>query len=587
MVDFIAGAVKKHFDLLWIVAVNEYVSNAEKLIREHGIRIIDFRKYEKYELTSKKTAAAKAVETAGSGDRSRPARLCRIGSRSRQNDHGVRHRKNFHLAVHRRETRAEEKRRHFVHRPVHRAGRAGAAGMAAAHRAPARLHGDLLGQRRAGRNRGEDISHTELSCRVTTKPAEIAEQLKKSAGNGARVVFCTYQSLNKLRDAQHKHGAPDFDLALVDEAHRTTGYLEGNRAGLFQLIHKPKEIRAKKRLYMTATPRVYDIKEKNRAENEARIVDMNDYETYGREFYRLSFRKAVGKDMLCDYKVIALGISEAAMTGDLSRRLLELNVEGAGRAADEQAILALGAIALAVNGAVRGENSPGVLARTIAYASNIRRSKWLARALDADEVKSWIGSAALPITAEHLDGTSSALKRGKELRALNAAKESAPRLISNAQLFTEGVDVPALNAVAFLDPRQSKVDTIQAVGRVMRRAEKKKFGYIVVPVILPPNADLLQVLEEDQARFKTLGNVLSALQSHDESLYTELTERLTFANINRDYEHDSDRPPQTDLQVQKSLLDEDAQAGNFRADCEKHRHRQPRQDHRRRDHFRY
>ncbi len=429
----------------------------------------------------------------------------------------------------------------------------------------------ICSDKTAGRN--EDISATEISCATTTDPQTIAAELNMNIpDNTARAVFCTYQSLEKLRVAQHEHGAPDFDLAIIDEAHRTTGYLDETRAGLFQLIHDQNKIRAAKRLYMTATPRIYQDKRGN-AQNDdaqAQIVDMNDVETYGNEFYRLTFKKAVEAGMLCDYRVIALGITEDSMDDHLKNTLLALNddIGGGGKAADAQAFLALGAIALAINGIVQGKNTPGVLARTIAFASNIRRSKWLDRALKKPELNDWLRGANKTQNADvraihttHLDGTSSALQRNAALRELNTiATEQNPRLITNARLFSEGIDVPALNAIAFLDPRQSKVDTIQAVGRVMRKDDNsgKVLGYIVVPVILPPDAELLDTLGEEQSRFKALGNILRALQSHDERLYTELTDRLTFATMNR-VRPDSDRPDHEDYNpVQLSLLDEDA-----------------------------
>jgi len=383
-------------------------------------------------------------------------------------------------------------------------------------------------------------------------------------------VFCTYQSLDKLSQTQLEHGALAYDLAVIGEAHRTTGYLDESRAGQFQIIHDDQKIRAAKRLYMTATPRIYDVS-KSKTDDTARIVDMNDEATYGREFYRLSFKKAVEAGMLCDYRVIALGITEDSMSDGLKNALIQLNddIGGVGKGADAQARLAAFAIALAINGIVEGANAPGVLARTIAYASNIRRSKWFAGALDESLMKRAVTMAgkaqdtgeskALAITAEHLDGTSSALQRNAALRDLNhEADERKPRLLTNAQLFTEGVDVPALNAVAFLDPRQSKVDTIQAVGRVMRRddASGKALGYIVVPVILPPKKELLDVLSDETSRFKTLGNVLRALQSHDERLYTELTDRLTFATIKP--EPTKRIPPGPYRPVQASWLNEDA-----------------------------
>lgn len=235
----------------------------------------------------------------------------------------------------------------------------------------------------------------ELPCPVTTDPVEIESLLnRKIPPDSARVVFCTYQSLDKLLEAQQdlnrtireskdKHV---FDIAIIDEAHRTTGIISGESSNLFQLIHDGKKIQARKRLYMTATPRVY--KNKVRKDSDIEIVDMNDNEIYGREFYRLSFKKAVENNMLCDYRVIALSVPENLIGTEFLRRLIHLNeetsasVQGmAGKAADDQAALGLLAIALGINGLVDGSNAPDVIERTIAYASNIRRSKWLASGL--------------------------------------------------------------------------------------------------------------------------------------------------------------------------------------------------------------
>ena len=570
--NFVTAANPQIFNLRWFVATSECNANAEKLIARNEIRIIDFREYlalkfEKTQKTPRKPwllqqeaidAVVKGFGDSGK-DRGRLIMACGTG-------------KTF-TALRIAEEIAPGKANILFIAP--------SIALVAQNRREWLNHTRrqlactvICSDKTAGRN-AEDISATEISCETTTDPERIAAALNtKIPANTARAVFCTYQSLDKLRIAQHEHGAPGFDLALIDEAHRTTGYLDEDRAGVFQLIHDEHKIQAGKRLYMTATPRIYQDK-KGKTKNEddhAHIVDMNDAEIYGNEFYRLTFKKAVESNMLCDYRVIAIGITEDSMDDGLKDILLELNedIGGVGKAADAQAFLALGAIALAVNGIVKGRNTPGVLARTIAYASNIRRSKWLAGALQKTELNDWLAGAnknqkagaVRAICAKHLDGTSSALQRNAALRELNfAATEKKPHLVTNAQLFTEGVDVPALNAIAFLDPRQSKVDTIQAVGRVMRRdsASGKTIGYIIVPVILPPDSELLDTLNEEQSRFKTLGNVLRALQSHDERLYTELTERLTFATMNRDYKPDSERPPSAEYDpVQLSLLDEDA-----------------------------
>ena len=558
---FIAGAKPQVFNLRWFVATTDYSDIAARSIKDHDIRVIDFREYLKVDLgaPSRRPQRAlrplqqEAIDDVMRGyesgqDRGRLIMACgtgktftalRLAEKLVPNNSSV-------LFIAPSIALVAQARREWLQ-----------------HTARPLACTVVCSDQTAGR-RVEDIGVNEISCQVTTTPQSIAQSIKKPiAKGGIHAVFCTYQSLDKVRDAQHQYDAPAFALALIDEAHRTTGYIdESGNTGLFQLIHQNDQVRADKRLYMTATPRIYDLG-KNQ-DLAAQIIDMNNSDNYGNEFYRLSFKKAVEADMLCDYRVVALGITEGALGGDFTRALVELNDEigGVGKAADEQAFLALGAIGLAVNGIIEGRNQPGVLARTIAYASNIRRSKWLAQALRGEQMKKWItasGHRFRDIQTQHLDGTSSALKRNQELRKLNDdATEETPCLISNAQLFTEGVDVPALNAIAFLDPRQSKVDTIQAVGRVMRRSPGKALGYIVVPVILPPNKELLDTLNEDKSRFKSLGAVLRALQSHDERLYTELSDRLTFATIEKKYERNENAPVEDYQPVQLSLLDEDA-----------------------------
>ena len=576
--SFIAGADPKVFSLRWFVATTDYTATAEKVIRQHDVRVIDFRQYAHLHIgklkftkraplplqqdaidavcrgfTELNETRGRLIMACGTGKTFTALRIAEQIAPSGKNTANI-------LFIAPSIALVAQARKEWL-----------------THTARRLAVTVICSDQTAKHGSGEDIAANEISCEVTTDARKIAANLNRPIEKGtARVVFCTYQSLFKLRDAQHRHGAPEFDIAIIDEAHRTAGYLgeEGERRP-FKLIHYEDEVRIQKRLYMTATPRIYQMRE---GKEQINVTDMNDEEYYGKEFYRLSFKKAVNAGMLCDYRVIALGIYEGMMSANLKDSLLFLNKEigGRGRAADEQAVLALGAIALALNGFVEGENQPGVLARTIAYASNIRRSKWLAQALCDSQVKGWITrsgkkqdgesqSRALTIVTEHLDGTSSALKRNAALRNLNYdASDKKPRLISNAQLFTEGVDVPALNAVAFLDPRQSKVDTIQAVGRVMRSDESKALGYIIVPVILPEGAELLDVLDADKSRFKTLGVVLRALQSHDERLYTELSDRLTFATAQREKTDDSATPPPppppaSDYEpIQLSLLDGDA-----------------------------
>ena len=287
---------------------------------------------------------------------------------------------------------------------------------------------------------------------------------------------------------------------------------------------------------MTATPRIYSEKSKGAlAKKDILVVDMNDQEVYGPQFHRLRFKTAVAAKMLSDYRVILLGVDRSHVKPGLQRSLEELAKDHRKPMTRDDMTRVLG-VSLAINGLVKGDliERPGPLARTIAYANSIERSKWYARALEAPLVKDATtrrlaeGDRARPISVVHLDASASALERHRNLRLLSEAeKENSLRVICNVKLFTEGVDVPSLNAVAFLDPRDSQVDVVQAVGRVMRRTEHKRLGYIIVPVVVEPGKDVLDALEGSSEGYQTVGKVLRALQAHDERLHEDIARFVT------------------------------------------------------------
>ena len=391
-----------------------------------------------------------------------------------------------------------------------------------------------------GRGEREDIGLSELECPVTTDPAAIASELLEE-GASTKAVFCTYQSLVQVTRAQFEHGAPAFDLTVADEAHRTTGVdrtasgIEG--AGAFQAIHSEDRLRSGKRLYMTATPRLYTASSRAALRRKGiETVDMGDFDVYGPEFHRLSFSAAVNAEMLSDYRVIVLGVHEDAVGEGLRGQLVSLGEEqdeGRGRPLIVRSsdITRVIGTSLAINGAIEGRAAerPGQLFKTLGFANSIVRSNFFARAINHPQVKATTtrriragdeaGDRALPVESRHLDASSSALERNRALRDLDHAdSDGTLRLLCNVKLFTEGVDVPSLNAVAFMEPRDSQVDVVQAVGRVMRKAPGKRFGYIVVPIPIDPGSDVAAALEKDADGYRTLGRVLRALQAHDSRL---------------------------------------------------------------------
>ena len=392
-----------------------------------------------------------------------------------------------------------------------------------------------------GRGERYEFGADSLVCDVVSEPAEIARRLRaqENGASGVKAVFCTYHSLRRVCEAQALHRAPPFDFAIADEAHRTTGIVRDHIAGQgpngervdFQAFHDDARLRAAKRLYMTATQRIYSERSVRATQRAAEkrglaydVVDMADVHVYGPLLHHVKFSEAVAAGELSDYRVIVLGIREGQLTPGIRAALRGSNVPK--RASDTDLCRLLGTM-LALNGAMEGGERPGSLPRSIAFASTIQRSKWFADTINRNvalkgrvtRVLAGRGKRA-DLESRHLDGKSTALQRNSERRWLNdAPNRNQARMICNVKVFSEGVDVPALDAVAFLDPKQSQIDIVQAVGRVMRKASGKRFGYIVVPVFVPDGeGDIATLLEQRGDDYRHIGSVLRALQSHDERL---------------------------------------------------------------------
>ena len=397
---------------------------------------------------------------------------------------------------------------------------------------------------RAGRN-DEDASLQELEIPVTTDPDTITAALQQTHSDAMTAVYCTYQSLALVAQAQDA-GAPAFDLVLCDEAHRTTGIDQpGDRTSPFVLVHDANRIRSAKRLYMTATPRIYTGAARAKAaRRDVEVFSMDDVQTFGPELHCLPFSKAIEQDLLSDYKVVIFTLSEehavAALQSHLTAEGGEINLSeaakliGCWQALQDpeneeltwRELLADGE-PVVTSPAVRPERRIRPLRRAIAFNNRIQTSKNL--------TKYWPGVireaiALLPedeqadaLTCEtcHVDGKDHALERKARINWLKGSSPGACRILSNARCLSEGIDVPALDAVLFLSERKSQVDVVQAVGRVMRKAEDKEYGYIVLPVTVPAGADPEHVLD-DNKRFAVVWSVLRALRSHDDRFDAEI-----------------------------------------------------------------
>lgn len=380
--------------------------------------------------------------------------------------------------------------------------------------------------------KAEDIATYDLEVPVSTQGADIAERLLRGGKRaaGLHVVFSTYQSLPAVHDAQ-ENGLDAFDLVICDEAHRTTGVtLAGEDSSNFVKIHDDSYIKTAKRLYMTATPRLYDDTVKSKAEERsAELASMDDESVYGPEFHRLGFGEAVEKGLLTDYKVLVMTVDEEVAADALSRS----QGSGVNLTLASAMIGAWNGLAKR-SGKEQGtrlgfEESAKPMGRSVAFARNIRTSQQIADSYpqlissyqDILKDKAAFNDISLlnvdlNIATDHVDGSMNAMERNTKLTWLEGAlPDNETRVLTNARCLSEGVDVPALDSVIFFNPRNSMVDVVQSVGRVMRKSEGKDYGYIILPVAVPPNMSPSEALN-DNTRFKVVWQILNALRAHDD-----------------------------------------------------------------------
>ncbi|MFE9912869.1 DEAD/DEAH box helicase [Streptomyces clavifer] len=378
-----------------------------------------------------------------------------------------------------------------------------------------------VGKQKAKDGDDQDMATHDLALPATTDPERLVAQMASvEATPGLTVVFSTYQSIATVSAAQKK-GLPRFDLILCDEAHRTTGVtLAGYNESAFVRVHDDNFIGADHRLYMTATPRVYSDDTKQDAKNaEAAVASMDNEAQYGPEFHRLGFGKAVEQGLLTDYKVLILTVDEDVVAKTLQEGLAggdsELRIDDAAKIIGCWNAMAKRTGTFADGSGFGEDEAP--MKRAVAFSRSIAASQDFTERFtqvvdaydDADE-------EVLRCEVDHVDGTYNILRRNRLLDWLKQDPgQNHARILSNARCLSEGVDVPSLDAVLFLNPRNSVVDVVQSVGRVMRIAPGKNYGYIILPVAVPAGMTPEKALADNQ-RFKTVWQVLQALRAHDD-----------------------------------------------------------------------
>lgn len=375
-----------------------------------------------------------------------------------------------------------------------------------------------------------EIEIHDLEFAATTNADKLAERVNVPAQDDMTVVFATYQSIHVLEEAQKKHGLSEFALAICDEAHRTTGAThEGTAESNFVKIHSNDNVKSDKRLYMTATPRVYGNAVKSKAKEESiALYSMDNSEWYGETLYARGFSWAVENGLLTDYRVVVLAVDEKKVSREVGGRLSDSQ-----KLKLDDATKIVGCYKALMKQGFEDdfETDPRPMRRGLAFCKDIASSKLFEKEftrvvneyIETDEpLPSDSDFETVGCKVQHVDGTYDAKKRLEKLDWLREdSDDNECRILTNARCLSEGIDVPALDGIMFLHPRKSQIDVVQAVGRVMRRSAGKKMGYIILPIGVPPGVTPKEALD-DNKRYKVIWDILNALRSHDERIDAEV-----------------------------------------------------------------
>ncbi len=399
----------------------------------------------------------------------------------------------------------------------------------------------------------DDINFSELPIKSSTRLEDILSVYEKAQKENKRfIIFSTYQSALRIKEAQEA-GLNGIDLIICDEAHRTVGAMyssnERDDKNAFTLCHSDENIKAKKRLYMTATPKVYSESSKAKAKEKDNVIySMDDAEIFGEEIYTLNFSQAIALDLLTDYKVIILAVRKenlSGVTNSVNKKISQLKAEGT--KLDKKLIN--NEFVCKIVGTHKGLAKQDLIVldeenkedhnlqnqydtapsqRAINFCKSINTSKNIKDSFETimecyDEELKKKSFKNLKISIDHIDGTMNCKERLEKLENLNQFKPNTCKVLSNARCLSEGVDVPALDSIVFFDGKSAMVDIIQAVGRVMRKSKHKKRGYIILPIALEESE--IKNLDEavNNTNFKNIWKVIKALRSHDPSLVDEAT----------------------------------------------------------------
>ncbi|GAA7966505.1 DEAD/DEAH box helicase family protein [Helicobacter pylori] len=449
---------------------------------------------------------------------------------------------------------------------------------------------DKVGKGKKNKNDDDtdDINFSELPNKPSTRLEDILSVCELAQKENKRfIIFSTYQSALRIKEAQEV-GLGEIDLIICDEAHRTVGAMyssnERDDKNAFTLCHSDEHIKAQKRLYMTATPKVYSESSKAKAkESDNVIYSMDDESIFGEEIYTLNFTRAIALDLLTDYKVMILAVRKenlSGVTNSVNKKISRLEAEGTKldkklinnefvckivgthKGLAKQDLIALDEENKQDHD-LQNKNDTTPSQRAISFCKSISTSKRIKESFETimecynEELKKK-SFKNLTISIDHIDGTMNCKVRLDKLEELNAFQPNTCKVLSNARCLSEGVDVPALDSIVFFDGKSAMVDIIQAVGRVMRKAKHKKRGYIILPIALEESE--IENLDEavNNTNFKNIWKVIKALRSHDPSLVDEATFKEKIKIFGSD-DNNNDETNQDDEEPTKDKTDKTEQ----------------------------
>ena len=372
------------------------------------------------------------------------------------------------------------------------------------------------------------IKLNELAIPATTDSKMLADEVTKIISKKMIVVFSTYQSIDVISNAQKKYSMKSFDLIICDEAHRTTGAtFEGEEDSHFVKIHDDEYVQSAKRLYMTATPRIFGNKAKQKADSgRVELASMDDPEKFGKEFFNRGFNWAVENNLLSDYKVVILAIDENLVSANLQKSLEEGNEL---KLTDATKIIGVYKALAKVGFNTKEGEKLKPIKKALAFSQSIAISKIFEKEF-TNVINEYVknedindkNKVDLSVEVKHVDGTFNADQRNENLNWLkNNTEKNTCRILSNVKCLSEGVDVPTLDAIMFLHPKKSQIDVVQAVGRVMRKAEDKDLGYVIIPVTVAPGVSPEKALNDNE-KYKVVWQIVNALRTHDERLDSKI-----------------------------------------------------------------